>query len=135
MPCGARIALAHVTVCVLEFIFVFTLHLTRPQEKFTEAIPLLERAFKIRVKKLGEKHPDTVSSLKSLTTVRARVSAQLGRPSCWRAQYVHQSQEDMTFYFFFFVWHKNRCEDSRDGRKGMLENESTWGIALAFEIL
>ncbi|CAN0531109.1 unnamed protein product, partial [Ectocarpus sp. 8 AP-2014] len=34
------------------------LNLNRPQEKHTEALPLLERALRIRTKKLGENHPD-----------------------------------------------------------------------------
>lgn len=54
---------------------IATLHLKRPQEKYTEAAPLLERAFKIRAKKLGESHPDTVSTLNSLKIVREQGSA------------------------------------------------------------
>ena len=55
------------------------LHLKPPQEKYTEAIPLLERALSIRTKKLGENHPDTVSSQNSLEIARKKVRAQLGR--------------------------------------------------------
>ncbi|CAN0431476.1 unnamed protein product, partial [Scytosiphon promiscuus] len=40
------------------------------QEKYTEAIPLLERALKIRMNNLGESHPDTVSTRNSLEIVR-----------------------------------------------------------------
>ena len=44
-------------------------------EKYTEAIPLLERALSIRTKKLGENHPDTVSSQNNLEIVRKKVCA------------------------------------------------------------
>lgn len=65
-------------VCVLE-LNVTPLHLKRPQEKYTEAIPLLEEALSIRTKKLGENHPDTVKSQNNLEIVRKKVRAQLGR--------------------------------------------------------
>lgn len=54
-----------------------TLHLQRPQEKYTEAIPLLERALSIHMKKLGGSHPDTLSSQNNLEIVRQKVRAQL----------------------------------------------------------
>ncbi|CAN0519334.1 unnamed protein product [Ectocarpus sp. 12 AP-2014] len=43
------------------------------QEKYTEAISLLKRALSIRTKKLGENHPDTVSSQNTLEIVRKKV--------------------------------------------------------------
>ncbi|CAN0202076.1 unnamed protein product, partial [Ectocarpus fasciculatus] len=48
------------------------------QEKFTEAVPLLERALSIRTKKLGDKHPDTVSTQNWLEHVREKIRAQVG---------------------------------------------------------
>ncbi|CAN0163684.1 unnamed protein product, partial [Ectocarpus fasciculatus] len=48
------------------------------QEKFTEAIPLLERALSIRKTKLGDNHPYTVGTHNSLKVVREKVRAQLG---------------------------------------------------------
>lgn len=47
------------------------------QEKYTEAVPLLERALSIRTKTLGRNHPDTVSSQNGLNFVRAKVRARL----------------------------------------------------------
>ncbi|CAN0533840.1 unnamed protein product, partial [Ectocarpus sp. 12 AP-2014] len=38
-----------------------------------ETIPLLERALAIRTKKLGENHPDTVSTRDNLEVVRKKV--------------------------------------------------------------
>ncbi|CAN0492088.1 unnamed protein product, partial [Laminaria digitata] len=43
------------------------------QEKYTEAISLLERALSIRTKKLGGNHPYTVSTQNSLELVRKKV--------------------------------------------------------------
>lgn len=65
-------------VCVLK------LHFTSPylecsQEKYTETISLLERAVSIRMEKLGENHPDTVSSQNNLEIVRKKVREQFGR--------------------------------------------------------
>ncbi len=50
----------------------------RPQENYTEAIPLLERALAIQINKLGENHPDTVKTQKNLEAVRKKVRAKLG---------------------------------------------------------
>lgn len=47
----------------------------RPQENYAEAIPLLERALAIRTSKLGENHPDTVSTRNILDAVRNKVRA------------------------------------------------------------
>ncbi|CAB1096067.1 unnamed protein product [Ectocarpus sp. CCAP 1310/34] len=41
-------------------------------EQYTDAVPLLERALSIRMKKLGENHPDTVSTQNSLDVVRRK---------------------------------------------------------------
>ncbi|CAM9461600.1 unnamed protein product, partial [Ectocarpus fasciculatus] len=48
------------------------LHLNRPQEKYTEANPLLERALLIHTKNLGENHPDTVGVRNELELVREK---------------------------------------------------------------
>lgn len=56
-----------------------TLHLKPPQENYMEAFSLLERALAIRTKKLGENHPDTISTQNDLEAVRQKVRAQLGR--------------------------------------------------------
>ncbi|CAN0543991.1 unnamed protein product, partial [Ectocarpus sp. 8 AP-2014] len=47
--------------------------LLRAQEKHTEALPLLERALRIRTNKLGENHPDTVGTRSDLEFVREKV--------------------------------------------------------------
>ncbi|CAN0549261.1 unnamed protein product [Ectocarpus sp. 12 AP-2014] len=49
--------------------------LLHEQGKHKEAIALLERVLSIRMQKLGENHPDTVSSKKSLEMVRKKVRA------------------------------------------------------------
>ncbi|CAM9945683.1 unnamed protein product, partial [Ectocarpus sp. 8 AP-2014] len=43
------------------------------QEKHTEALPLLERALRIRTNKLGENHPGTVGTRSDLEFVREKV--------------------------------------------------------------
>lgn len=74
---GERTGVFHVSllltcaVCVLEFTIAH-LHLKRPQEKYTGAISLLERALSIRVEKLGGNHPDTVSTQNTLETVKKK---------------------------------------------------------------
>ena len=45
------------------------------QGQFRKALPLAEKAFEIRKEILGEKHPDTLSSLNNL----ARIYKELGR--------------------------------------------------------
>ena len=67
-----------------------TLHLKRPQSNHSEAIPLLERALSIRMKKLGGSHPDTISSQNNLESVQKKVRAQhlarlVGKPRAHRA--------------------------------------------------
>ena len=64
-------------VCSLEYDLV-PCNFKRYQEKFTEAVPLLERALSIRTKKLGDNHPDTVSTHNGLEVVRKEACAQLG---------------------------------------------------------
>lgn len=63
-----------------------TLHLECAQEKHSEAVPLLERALSIRVKRLGENHADTVSTLDSLNLARGKVGELLG---CLVDEHVH----------------------------------------------
>lgn len=53
-----------------------TLHFKYVQEKYTEAIPLFERALAIRMNKLGESNPDTVSTQNSLEIALNKVCAQ-----------------------------------------------------------
>lgn len=48
----------------------------RPQGKYSEAIPLLERALSIRKAKLGDDHHDTVESQDSLDDARRQVHLQ-----------------------------------------------------------
>lgn len=55
------------------------LHLKRPQAKYTEAIPLVERALSIKTEKLGENHPDTVATRNALECAQEKVRAQ---PRC-----------------------------------------------------
>ncbi|CAM9890379.1 unnamed protein product, partial [Ectocarpus fasciculatus] len=52
----------------------------RSQEKFTEAIPLFERALSIFTKTLGDNHPNTVIAQNWLEVVREKIRAQVGRP-------------------------------------------------------
>lgn len=56
-----------------------TLGLTRPQEKYLEAISLLERAILICEKKLGEHHPRTVAAQNCLELIGQKVCTQLSR--------------------------------------------------------
>lgn len=59
------------------------LHLKRRQEKYTEAIPLLERALSIRTQRLGGNHPQTIRIRGSLELLRTMVTAQ--RIDCEKA--------------------------------------------------
>ncbi|CAM9793335.1 unnamed protein product, partial [Ectocarpus fasciculatus] len=49
-----------------------TFHLKRPQEKFTEAISLFERALAIHTKTLGDNHPQTVVTRNNLEIARQK---------------------------------------------------------------
>lgn len=42
----------------------------RPQEKYDEAVQLIERALSINAKALGDDHPDTVDTKNMLEAVR-----------------------------------------------------------------
>ncbi|CAN0518584.1 unnamed protein product [Ectocarpus sp. 12 AP-2014] len=44
------------------------------QDKYTEAVPPLERALSIRTKKLGGNHQDTISTRAVLERVREKMS-------------------------------------------------------------
>lgn len=48
------------------------------QGKHNEALPLLEKAIRIRVKKLGETHQDTVDTQAFMERVREQVGANTG---------------------------------------------------------
>lgn len=49
--------------------------LNRPQGKLSEAVPLLERALAIYMKKLGESHEWTVDTQESLVLLKTFTSA------------------------------------------------------------
>lgn len=52
----------------------------RPQEKYDEAVQLIERALSINAKALGDDHPDTVDTKNMLEAVRGqKVGAPLPR--------------------------------------------------------
>jgi len=55
-----------------KFNFVSPASQPSPQSKHPEAIALLERALSIRMKKLGESHPDTVGAQSNLEFVRGK---------------------------------------------------------------
>lgn len=61
--------------CVFDCIFQ-TLHLNRLQAKPDEALPLLQRAVRIRTKELAEHHEDTVKTQKLLEHVQQQVRGQ-----------------------------------------------------------